>query len=242
MAHFLSKFRPKRPQPQPQPQQQQQQQPRPPISLLQPSKKHSWRTVRILKIFRSAFRSFPIIAPNNCKLPSRHPRDLHISGGIRLSGTLFGHRKARITLAIQENPRCLPMLLLELAIPTGKLLQEMASGLVRIALECDKRPADKTKLLDEPIWTMYCNGRKTGYGTKRDPNEEDLNVMELLRAMSMGAGVLPNGEEGESPDGEFTYMRAHFERVIGSRDSETFYMLNPDGNSGPELSIFFVRV
>lgn len=158
-----------------------------------------------------------------------------------MTGTLYGFRKARVNLAIQENSRCLPMLLLELSIPTGKLLQEMGSGLVRIALECEKNSSERTKIIDEPIWTMYCNGRKTGYGVKREPNEEDLNVMQLLHAVSMGAGVLPS-ETADLPDGEMTYMRAHFERVVGSRDSETYYMMNMEGNNGPELSIFFVRI
>lgn len=62
----------------------------------------------------------------------------------------------------------------------------------------------------------------------------------------MGAGVLPaaaaagNGTCGS--EGELMYMRAKFERVVGSRDSEAFYMMNPDGNGGPELSIYLLRV
>ena len=158
-----------------------------------------------------------------------------------MSGTLFGYRKARVHLAIQENSRCLPILVLELAITTGKLLQDMGLGLVRIALECEKRPSEKIKILDEPIWTLYCNGKKSGYAVKREPTDEDLMVMQTLRPISMGAGVIPT-EATENPDGQLTYMRAHFERVINSRDSETYYMMNPDGNSGPELSIFFVRI
>lgn len=127
---------------------------------------------------------------------------------------------------------------------TSALQREMGLGTVRIALECDKRPekGDRTKVLDEPLWTMYCNGKKSGYGVKREGNEEDLKVMELLKAVSMGAGVLPGSSEVDGPDGELAYMRAYFERVVGSRDSETFYMLSPEGNNGPELSIFFVRV
>lgn len=158
-----------------------------------------------------------------------------------MTGTLFGYRKSRINLAIQENPRCVPLLILELSIFTGKLLQDMGLGLVRIALECEKNPAAKTKLMDEPIWSLYCNGRKMGYGVKRKATDDDLNVMQLLHAMSIGAGVLPS-ETIDSPEGELTYMRAYFERVTGSKDSETYYMMNPDGNSGPELSIFFVRI
>ncbi|KAE8735746.1 Protein MIZU-KUSSEI 1 [Hibiscus syriacus] len=147
----------------------------------------------------------------------------------------------RVILAIQENSRCLPVLVLELAINTGKLLHDMGLGLVRIALECEKRPYEKIKILEEPIWTLYCNGKKTGYAVKREPMDEDLMVMQMLHPISMGVGVIP-AEETENPDSELMYMRAHFERVVNSRDSETYYMMNPDGNSGPELSIFFVRI
>ncbi|KAL8154402.1 hypothetical protein V2J09_012162 [Rumex salicifolius] len=214
--------------------------------LQQPSHKHpsnnnnNQSKNKILRRVRSVFRSFPIMSPT-CRIPVGKLHDGHVSG-TRVTGTLFGFRKARVNLAFQENPRCLPMLLLELAIPTGKLLQDMGLGLVRIALECERHPSEKTKLMDEPIWTMYCNGRKTGYGIRRDPTDDDLGVMQMLHAATMGAGVLPVAEGSELPEGELTYMRAYFEKVVGSRDSETYYMVNPDGNTGPELSIFFVRV
>ncbi|KAF9593752.1 hypothetical protein IFM89_024920 [Coptis chinensis] len=142
---------------------------RPQISLRSHRQKPS-KSGRLFRRVRSVFRSFPIITPT-CKMPVSLPggrlNDGHIHGGTRMTGTLYGCRKARINLSIQENPRCLPMLVLELAIPTAKLLQEMGSGLVRIALECEKHPAERTKLLEEPLWTMYCNGKKTGYGVKR---------------------------------------------------------------------------
>jgi len=134
-------------------------------------------------------------------------------------------------------------LVVELAMQTNVLQKEMSLGMVRIALECEKRSdKDKTRLLDEILWTLYCNGKKSGYGVKRQATEEDLNVMELLKPVSMGAGVLPGNSEIEGPDGELAYMRSHFEHVVGSKDSETLYMLSPDGNNGPELSIFFVRI
>ncbi|XVF00174.1 hypothetical protein REPUB_Repub03eG0262500 [Reevesia pubescens] len=205
---------------------------RPTISLQQSSNKkgHS-KTSKIFRRFRSVFRSFPITTPM-CKIPvSLHGsrlHDNHIHGGTRMTGTLFGYRKARVNLAIQENSRCLPIL-------------DMGLGLVRIALECEKRPSEKIKILDEPIWTSYCNGKKSGYGVKRKPTDEDLMVMQTLHPVSMGAGMVPI-ESTENPDRELTYMRAHFERVVNSKDSETYYMMNPDGNSGPELSIFFVRI
>uniref|UniRef100_A0A6N2M581 Protein MIZU-KUSSEI 1 n=1 Tax=Salix viminalis TaxID=40686 RepID=A0A6N2M581_SALVM len=220
---------------------------RPAISLHQPNSKkgRSSKHNKIFRRVRAVFRSFPIITPA-CKIPvSLHGNRLpdgHV-GGTRMTGTLYGHRKARVSLAIQESPGSLPLLLLELTIPTGKLLQDMGAGLVRIALECEKKPNDKTKIEDEPIWTLFCNGRKCGYAAKREPTDEDFNVMQTLRVVSMGAGVIPAGDGADQPaDGELTYMRAFFERVAGSKDSETYYMLNPDGNNGPELSLFFVRL
>ena len=71
--------------------------------------------------------------------------------------------------------------------------------------------------------------------------------MELLIGSSVGLknggflGVLPGIEEGGG-EGEVMFMRARFERVVGSKDSEAFYMINPDGVGGPELSIFLLRV
>ncbi|XP_074284373.1 protein MIZU-KUSSEI 1-like [Silene latifolia] len=216
---------------------------RSPISLEQASQRKT-KSNKIMRRVRSVLKAFPNITPT-CRIPisSRpHNAHVHLHGGTRITGTLFGNRRARINLAIQENPRCQPMLILELAIPTAKLLQEMGLGLVRLALECDKQPLDKSKLIEEPIWTMYNNGRKTGYGIKRGPTEEDLNVMKMLHNVSMGAGVLPSNGPNEAHDGELTYMRAFFERVVGSKDSETYYMMNHYGGNGPELSIFFVRI
>ena len=96
--------------------------------------------------------------------------------------------------------------------------------------------------------TAYVNGRKIGYAVRREPTDDDLTVMQLLRTVSAGAGVRPADVvgAGTAPEGQeagdLAYMRAHFDRVVGSRDSESFYMLNPDGNNGPELSIFFIRI
>ena len=218
---------------------------RPSISLQPAHKRGPSKPAKLFRRVRSVFRSFPIITPA-CKMPiSLHgnwPGDGHIHGATRMTGTVFGYRKARVNLAIQESPRCLPTLVLELAIPTGKLLQDMGTGLVRIALECENHPSEKVKIVEEPIWTLYCNGRKSGYAVRREPTDDDLIIMQLLHAVSMGAGVLPT-DSPEQPDGELTYLRAYFERVVGSKDSETYHMMSPEGNqNGTELSIFFVRI
>lgn len=220
--------------------------PRQPLSLVQPSQKKKNRP-KMFRVFRSVFRSFPIVSPAMCKMPV-YPGGLPdirtpSSSSRKVTGTLFGYRKGKVSLSIQENPKCLPTVIVELAMQTNVLQKEMGSGMVRIALECEKRPEkDKVKLLEEPLWSMFCNGKKTGYGVKREANEEDFHVMELLRPVSMGGGVLPGNSDAEGADGELAYIRAHFERVVGSKDSETLYMLSPEGNNGPELSIFFVRI
>lgn len=140
---------------------------------------------------------------------------------------------------------------------TSSLVKEMSSGLVRIALESEKVPVSvpgKTtttttvrgrKLFQEPAWTMYCNGRKCGLAVSRACVDFDWHVLSTIRSVSVGAGMIPvvdDGRKGAGSEGELLYMRARFERVVGSRDSEAFYMMNPDGNGGPELSIFLLRI
>ncbi|XP_062208632.1 protein MIZU-KUSSEI 1-like [Phragmites australis] len=244
--------------------------PRPAITLTAPPSNKKRRrgaarsSLRAIRAVRALFRSLPILAPA-CRFPGVIPRhgggggasrrhDGHVSGASRTTGTLFGHRRARVTLAVQETSGSVPILLLELAMQTGRFMQEMGAEHLRVALECEKKPPGagagigRTRLLDEPLWTAYVNGRKIGYAVRREPTEDDLTVMQLLRTVSAGAGVLPadvvgggGAPEGQEA-GDLAYMRAHFDRVVGSRDSESFYMLNPDGNNGPELSIFFIRI
>ncbi|GKV04694.1 hypothetical protein SLEP1_g16814 [Rubroshorea leprosula] len=216
----------------------------PPImSLLQPDSGGKQRRPKssfsggLLRIFKL----FPMLT-SGCKMVALlgRPRKPLLKDSAT-TGTIFGYKKGRIFLAIQEDPYCLPGFLIELPILTTALQKEMASDIVRIALESETK-THKKKLLEEFVWAVYVNGRKTGYSIRRKQlSEEELHVMQLLRGVSMGAGVLPSPNEKETADGELTYMRARFERVVGSKDSEALYMINPDGAQGPELSIFFVR-
>ncbi|CAM0953633.1 unnamed protein product [Alopecurus aequalis] len=172
--------------------------------------------------------------------------------GARLTGTLYGHRRGHVNLAFQTDPRACPALLLELAAPTAALVREMASGLVRIALECEraKNPGGGggRRLLEETVWRAYVNGKSCGYAVRRECGGADWRVLRALEPVSMGAGVIPAASCGGS-EGDVMYMRARFERVVGSRDSEAFYMMNPDSsssssgiNGGPELSVYLLRV
>ncbi|KAJ4963161.1 hypothetical protein NE237_023100 [Protea cynaroides] len=156
-------------------------------------------------------------------------------------GTLFGYRKGRVSLIMQEDLKCVPMFVIELPIHTSLFHKEIATGLVRIVLESMNK-THKKKLLEEFVWGVYCNGRKAGFSIRRKQSSDDeLHVMQLLQGVSMGAGVLPCPSEKESVDGDLIYVRVRFERVIGSKDSETFHMINPEDTGRPELSIFFVR-
>ncbi|MED6192265.1 hypothetical protein PIB30_008471 [Stylosanthes scabra] len=177
--------------------------------------------------------------------------------GPRVVGTLFGYRRGHVHFAFQKDPTSQPAFLIELATPISGLVREMASGLVRIALECDKdknkegcvendkkKEKKQVRLLQETLWRTYCNGKKCGYATRRECGPKDWDILKAVEPISMGAGVLPvnnnNGEGGGG--GEVMYMRARFERIVGSRDSEAFYMMNPDSNGAPELSIYLLRV
>ncbi|CAN6164069.1 unnamed protein product [Urochloa humidicola] len=189
--------------------------------------------------------------------------------GSSVTGTIFGRRRGRVHLALQTDPRAPPALLVELAAySTGALVREMASGLVRLALECEKDkappppppPQQQTQLgshhhqrrlrqaalVEEATWRAYCNGRKCGYAVRRECGADEWRVLRAVEPVSVGAGVLPDGDGagsgGAGGEGDLMYMRAKFERVVGSRDSEAFYMVNPDGGGGPELSIYLLRV
>ncbi|XP_051124213.1 protein MIZU-KUSSEI 1 [Andrographis paniculata] len=158
------------------------------------------------------------------------------------TGTLFGYRRGRLSLAIQEDPYRLPVFVIELPIMTTAIHKEMASDVLRIALESDTK-THKKKLLEEFVWAVYCNGRKVGHSIRRlNMTDDEVHVMHLLRGVSMGAGVLPGPDKDSDAGDQMTYVRARFERVVGSKDSESFYMINPDGASAQELSIFFLRV
>ncbi|XP_021736634.1 protein MIZU-KUSSEI 1-like [Chenopodium quinoa] len=208
-----------------------------------PSKHKQHKEAKTVRVLRSMIRSFPIISPKHCRLPDIN----FLSNGTsnRVTGTLFGYKKGKMNFSLQQSTKCLPTLVLDLPIQTHVLQKDMSVGMVRIALECEKKDEKERKgLLEEPIWDMFCNGKKFGYAVKRDANEMDLSIMEVLKVITMGVGVLPSSEfcDGDDPDDELAYIRANFDYVVGSKDSETLYMLCPEGNIVLDLSIFFVRI
>ncbi|PWA81282.1 hypothetical protein CTI12_AA189540 [Artemisia annua] len=112
----------------------------------------------------------------------------------KIVGTLFGYRRGHVHIAFQEDPKLGPAFLVELATPTSFLVREMASGLVRIALECDKKAKKCFKLLDEPLWRTYCNGKKCGYAMRRTcgPDEWKLIIPRIGGNLNDETSVLRN--------------------------------------------------
>ncbi|OMP00921.1 hypothetical protein COLO4_12267 [Corchorus olitorius] len=173
----------------------------------------------------------------------------HGSSTSTVTGTFFGYRKGRVSFCLQDQTRSSPLLLLEFAVPTAYLAREMQYGLLRIALECSDKSinvgssssSSSCSLYNVPIWSMYCNGRKVGFATRRQMSVNDAAVLKLMQSVSVGAGVLPLPSSTEEDGGDLMYLRATFERVVGSADSESFHMLNPVGSTGQELSIFLLR-
>ncbi|KAJ6868620.1 protein MIZU-KUSSEI 1 [Populus alba x Populus x berolinensis] len=176
---------------------------------------------------------------------SRTDRSLPLGLGSRVVGTLFGYRRGHVHFAFQKDPNSPPAFLIELATPISGLVREMASGLVRIALECDKEKEEEKKavrLQEEPMRRTYCNGKKCGFATRKEWGPKEWKVLKAVEPISMGAGVLPGFATEAGADGELMYMRAKFEIIVGSRDSEAFYMMNPDSDGAPELSKLVILV
>jgi uncharacterized protein (TIGR01570 family) len=73
-------------------------------------------------------------------------------------------------------------------------------------------------LLEEPVWRTYCNGKKSGFATRRDCGPKEWKVLKVVEPISMGVGVLPGNEVEGGSDGELMYMRAKFERIVRSKE------------------------
>lgn len=158
-------------------------------------------------------------------------------------GTIFGYRRGKVKLCIQTTSKPTnPVLLLEFAVTTTALAREMEGGSLRIALEC-ATPASggavSSSLLSTPVWTMYCNGKKAGRAVKCQPSKADFKALGIMSTVVVGAGIIRR-KELNSED-ELLYLRANFERVCRSVNSESFHLIDPDGSIGQELSIFFFR-
>ncbi|KAL1218658.1 Protein MIZU-KUSSEI 1 [Cardamine amara subsp. amara] len=160
-----------------------------------------------------------------------------------VTGTIFGYRKGKISFCIQTPRKSTNLdLLLELAVPTTVLAREMRGGALRIVLERNNEKQEEEEedsVVSTPFWNMYCNGKRVGYARKRCPSKDDVAALTALSKVVVGAGVVTGKELGRFDD-ELMYLRASFRRVYGSKESESFHLIDPAGNIGQELSIFIV--
>lgn len=164
-------------------------------------------------------------------------------------GTIFGHRRGgHVWFCVHHDRLSIkPTLLLELSIPTTTLIQEMSCGLVRIALEfkddSGESELSRCPLHSVPVWNLYCNGRKLGFALRKKLNQQNRLLLKTMQSITVGAGVIPSGFASGFGSGseELMYMRANYECVIGSADSESFHLINPDEGLGQELSVFLLR-
>ncbi|XVE86834.1 hypothetical protein DITRI_Ditri18aG0066800 [Diplodiscus trichospermus] len=206
----------------------------------------SWRLLRslielLIPSCNCAFIEDPEIKQGNYLHCSNYARSVYTSSSV-ITGTIFGYRRGKVSFCIQADSKSTnPIILLQFAVPTAVLAREMQGGILRIALECTRsgNSGNSDSVLSMPQWTMYCNGRKVGYAVKRRPSKADMDALRLMSSVVVGAGMI-SGKELDHDD-ELMYLRANFERVSGSSDSESFHLIDPDGNIGQELSIFFFR-
>ncbi|CAL9170982.1 protein MIZU-KUSSEI 1-like [Musa acuminata AAA Group] len=207
------------------------------------------RDVRLRRTLRSLVQHMVpccVFPPSDASHDFVDTRSTHGTGSSTttiVTGTFFCYRRGRVSFCLHDEPsRNSPILLLDFTIPTAYLAKEMQLGVLRIALECDRsrpRSSMPMALFSVPSWSMYCNGRKVGYAVRRQMSEDEAAIFKLMQSVSVGAGVVPR--ETKSGSGDLLYLRASFERVIGSVDSESFHMINPIGSTGQQLSIFLLR-
>ncbi|KAG8383579.1 hypothetical protein BUALT_Bualt04G0028200 [Buddleja alternifolia] len=198
----------------------------------------SWRLLR--SIFELLIPSCIITQQNQefnqKKLYSHKLTKPYCMSTSNITGTLFGSRRGKVRFCIQTNPKSIsPILLLELAITTSVLAKEMKGRSIRIAFECNpEKNRYSGFLLSMPLWRMYFNGRKVGFAVKRKPSRDDIEVLQQMETVVVGAGI-------RRLDEDIVYLRGKFEKFHGSANSESFHLIDPDDNINQELSFYFLR-
>ncbi|CAN4106026.1 unnamed protein product [Withania somnifera] len=197
-----------------------------------------------LSTANSSSTTTTISAASSLSAPPRSSKTMVI-------GTIFSQRRGgHVWFCVQHDRlNTKPSLLLELSIPTTTLIQEMQSGLVRIALEFTPGSSSpdpeltRCHLHSIPMWTLCCNGRKFGFAVRRRATQSTRIMLKTMQSMTVGAGVIPSssGLVSGAETEEVLYMRANYECIIGGADSESFHLINPDEGPGQEFSIFLLR-
>ncbi|KAI3437419.1 SCP domain-containing protein [Psidium guajava] len=145
----------------------------------------------------------------------------------------------RIKIAMQNHAETTPFMTLELPLHTSHFAALVRGETDRIVFTCPDEldGGSRHPLLSAPVWAMLCNGRKMGFAVRRAGSHEDALLLEMIRSVTAGAGLLPD----KAGFGEHKYLRGQFVRTVGSSDSEAYHLVDPSGCFGQELSLFFLR-
>ncbi|CAN4114862.1 unnamed protein product [Withania somnifera] len=202
----------------------------------------SWRLLRSLVelLIPSCYCIFvehtePVLNKKPVSSSFNYHRPSFSSNTTNITGTIFGYRKGKVNFCIQTNPNSsTPLLLLELAVSTSTLAREMSGGLLRIALESSNNDNGSGNENENE------NSSLLGFAVKKKTTKSDLQVLKQMESVVVGAGIV-HGKEINRND-NIMYLRGKFERVhVGSSNSESFHLIDPEGSMGQQLSIFFLR-
>ncbi|CAA6657723.1 unnamed protein product [Spirodela intermedia] len=150
---------------------------------------------------------------------------------------------SRAPLCLQLDPSAPPHLFVELPLIATEFAAGIRDGGWRISLEClslDDVTAAKPLLEATEVWKVSLNGMKAGLATRPQMTEREARLLEVTRTVSTGAGILPPIQRRRRLRG-CKYLRGSFDRVVGSPDSESYYLVDPDGDLSHVLSFFFYR-
>ncbi|KAK9285589.1 hypothetical protein L1049_024784 [Liquidambar formosana] len=158
-----------------------------------------------------------------------------------VTGTIICPVNDKVSLCIQQDSSGFPLILLDLPIHTSKFASFIERGISRIVFECHRETGESPRpLLSVTKWVMNCNGQKMGLAMRREVTRKETVLLEMMRTVTAGAGVLP--DKGGLGSGGCKYLRGQFERAVGSTDSEAYHLMDPSDCLGQELSIFFLRI
>ncbi|GKU99119.1 hypothetical protein SLEP1_g12011 [Rubroshorea leprosula] len=170
----------------------------------------------------------------NLMVPCWACRTLTISHCLPHNATVTGTficpiNYSRVRLALQNDPTCLPFMLVEFPLSTPAFTDLIDNGILCIMLE---------PVQDSGTWVMYCNGQRMGLVTRREVDEDERLLIEAMKMVTAGAGIWP--EKGSVAAGEYKYLRGQFERAVGT-NSEAYHLKDPSEGRGGYLSVFFLR-
>ena len=166
-------------------------------------------------------------------------------GAAPVTGTFIFHEHGKVRLCLQFEPSSLPYIFLDLPITTADFVAGVRGGGWRIAFACnDSGGKEKPPLHGEKVWEVSFNGKKAGFATRPEMTERDTLLLHATRKVSTGAAIMaPQAAETATTEGmrRCKYLRGKFERVVGSVDSESYHLVDPEGDLGQVLSLFFLR-